>query len=421
MVISGLRWYRFTYQITDDELRIEYGLFIRKQRYISKNRIQSIDLTSSVVHRMLKLVRVDIETASSGSNAEALLSAVKIREGEQIREELSTKATVHDEIETMERTDPRYKISFKRLFLAGSTSGSIGVILAIGLFAFSELEQFVPQQFYHDTLEWLTGVSVVIILSILLFILLLLWMFGMAGTMIKYGNFTIIKKAEELFITRGLLEKKERTIPLKRIQAIRIEESIIRQPFGYVTIHAEVAGGSMDNSDGIPVLFPIMKASEVDDFLQTLLPDYGPVTVERTRIPKRSRKFYLIRAIFPVLLLSIGVGYFLTKFSWILIFLLIASLFIGSLRHHDGSYAITGKQLTVTYRRAFHKMTVIVYHKRIQSVEEKQHIIQACNNVATLKFSIIGMLGSGTHIVLKDLAEADLEQIADWYSYFSTE
>src|SRR5690625_6395978 len=115
-------------------------------------------------------------------------------------------------------------------------------------------------------------------------------MFGMAGTMIKYGNFTIIKKAEELFITRGLLEKKERTIPLKRIQAIRIEESIIRQPFGYVTIHAEVAGGSMDNSDGIPVLFPIMKASEVDDFLQTLLPDYGPVTVERTRIPKRSRK-----------------------------------------------------------------------------------------------------------------------------------
>src|SRR5690625_689702 len=55
MVISGLRWYRFTYQITDDELRIEYGLFIRKQRYISKNRIQSIDLTSIVVHRMLKL------------------------------------------------------------------------------------------------------------------------------------------------------------------------------------------------------------------------------------------------------------------------------------------------------------------------------------------------------------------------------
>src|SRR5690625_583527 len=419
MIISGLRWYRFTYRITDDELQIEYGLFIRKQRYISKNRIQSIDLTSSVVHRMLKLVRVDIETASSGSNAEALLSAVKVREGEKLREELRTKTTIYEETEVMGRVNPRYKISFKRLFLAGSTSGSIGVILAIGLFAFSELEQFVPQQFYDNAIAWLIGLSIVIILSILMIVLLVLWMLGIAGTIIKYGNFTIIKKEEELFITRGLLEKKELTIPLKRIQAIRIEESIIRQPFGYVTVHAEVAGGSMDNRDGIPVLFPILKASEVDGFLHSLLPDYGPVTTERTHIPKRSRKLYLIRAIFPVLLLSKVVGYFLTEFSWILIFLFVTSIFIGSLRHHDGGYAIEGKKLTVIYRRAFHKMTVMVYHNRIQSIEKKQHIIQARNNVATLKFSIIGMFGRGTHVVLKDLAEEDLEQIADWYSYLS--
>src|SRR5690625_138673 len=55
MIISGLRWYRFTYRITDDELQIEYGLFIRKQRYISKNRIQSIDLISCVVILILKI------------------------------------------------------------------------------------------------------------------------------------------------------------------------------------------------------------------------------------------------------------------------------------------------------------------------------------------------------------------------------
>src|SRR5690625_5903521 len=171
---------------------------------------------------MLKLVRVDIETASSGSNAEALLSAVKASEREQLREEIRTKTTIYEETEVMGRVNPRYKISFKRLFLAGSTSGSIGVILAIGLFAFSELEQFVPQQFYDNAIAWLIGLSIVIILSILMIVLLVLWMLGIAGTIIKYGNFTIIKKEEELFITRGLLEKKELTIPLKRIQAIRI-------------------------------------------------------------------------------------------------------------------------------------------------------------------------------------------------------
>src|SRR5690625_7614128 len=98
-------------------------------------------------------------------------------------------------------------------------------------------------------------------------------MFGIAGTIIKYGNFTIIKKEEELFITRGLLEKKELTIPLKRIQAIRIEESVIRQPFGYVTVHAEVAGGTKVNRDGISVFFPILKAGAVECLLDSLL-DY---------------------------------------------------------------------------------------------------------------------------------------------------
>src|SRR5690554_1937752 len=57
LIYSILSWYRFTYEITDDELRIEYGLFIRNHRYISKNRIQSIDSTSGVIHRIFKLVK----------------------------------------------------------------------------------------------------------------------------------------------------------------------------------------------------------------------------------------------------------------------------------------------------------------------------------------------------------------------------
>src|SRR5690554_1263144 len=44
-IASFLHWLRLTYSIVDDEIRIEQGVFIRKKRYISKNRIQSIDLT----------------------------------------------------------------------------------------------------------------------------------------------------------------------------------------------------------------------------------------------------------------------------------------------------------------------------------------------------------------------------------------
>src|SRR5690625_1236802 len=74
ILFHALAWYRFTYRVEENELRIEYGIFIRRKRYISKNRIQSIDLTSGVIHRIFKLVKVQIETAGSNTDAEGSLS-----------------------------------------------------------------------------------------------------------------------------------------------------------------------------------------------------------------------------------------------------------------------------------------------------------------------------------------------------------
>lgn len=78
--------------------------------------------------------------------------------------------------------------------------------------------------------------------------------------MLKYWNFTIARVDEDIVIRCGLLEKKLITIPLKRIQAVGYVENLIRQPFGYVTVIAEIAGGSNEKGEDFStVLFPIMK------------------------------------------------------------------------------------------------------------------------------------------------------------------
>lgn len=418
LTYSILSWYRFTYEITDDELRIEHGLFIRNHRSISKHRIQSIDFTSGVVHRIFKLVKVEIETAGSSSGAEASLRAVKFDEGVHIRNELKVVVNSDDETveETQELNQPMYKISFKRLFLAGTTSGSIGVLLAIIAFGASELEQFIPESFFDSTIEWIISLSIAIIITLTIFILIILWIIGIAGTMIKYGNFTIVKKENELFITRGLLEQKQLTIPISRIQAVGIREGILRQPLGYVTVFVELAGGSLEEDEGSsPVLFPLMKADEVEEFLQTLLPDYAGLPEQLTSIPKRGRKFYLIRAAFFIVLFGLGVSYFIPQFSWILIILLFASLCLGVLRHKDGGYYIDNEKLVVRYR-LLSKVTMIIYQRRIQAFEKKQHKIQSVQKLATARVSITGMLGMGTHYQIKDLDVEDVDQLGDWYS-----
>lgn len=342
LLLSVLSWYRFTYRLEAGELRMEYGVFVRKQRYISINRIQSIDLTAGVIHRMFKLVKLQIETAGSGKGAEASLNAVKLTDAMKLRNALKGSKESHQrkELDRQENSiHPSREITPKRLLLAGVTSGSAGIMIAFAAIAFSELEQFIPDHFYDWTYQWIIELGIVLIIGLAIIILFIFWLLGIAGTMIKYGKFTITKIGDELFITRGLLEKKQITIPLKRIQAIGIAESVIRQPFGFVTVFVEVAGGSLDRGEDFStVLFPIMKKDEIEPFLHEFLPNYSIESVCFEPLPKQALKFYLIRACLPILLLGGAAIYFFPQFSWLAVIVLFIAFLLGFMRYRDGGF-----------------------------------------------------------------------------------
>src|SRR5699024_6866961 len=86
LVFSFFSWMRYTYRVEEGELRIEKGIFIRKKSYISINRIHEIDFTANVLHRVLKLVQVSVDTAAGGAGE--VLSAVTVRDAEKLRKAL---------------------------------------------------------------------------------------------------------------------------------------------------------------------------------------------------------------------------------------------------------------------------------------------------------------------------------------------
>lgn len=418
IVSSVLTWLRFTYRVEDNELRIEQGVFVRKKRYISINRIHKIDLTANVIHRIFGLTKVQIDTASSGGGAEVSLSAVSLADGADLRKALITdKKTVQHDDEKVKETNPTKKITWKRLFIAGSTSGSIGFILIAILAGFSQIEELIPRSIYNSTYTWVVNLGLVFLVVFIIFILLLLWLLGIAGTMIKYGNFTIEKRENELFIKRGLLETKELTIPYDRIQAIGVEQSLIRQPFKFVRVFAIVAGGSFDNLEPFPVLFPIMREKEVEKFLNEYIPGHTiSMETKFTPLAKRGRKYFLFSQSILFFLALIPAIYFFPTYSWIVILLIVISLGFGWLQHRDGGYVIAGKQITIR-KRKLDKIIITTYHRRIQALEKKQHKLQKRENLATTGVSLIGSGGLGTHYSLKHLKDEDADRIANWYSY----
>ena len=83
IAVAIVGWLRFTYRVEDGELKIESGVFVRKNRYIRFERIHSIDVSQGIIQQLFGLVKISIETAG-GSQAEAVLSAIRKEEAERL-------------------------------------------------------------------------------------------------------------------------------------------------------------------------------------------------------------------------------------------------------------------------------------------------------------------------------------------------
>ena len=135
-----------------------------------------------------------------------------------------------------------------------ATSGGIGVVLSDAAAFLAQFDEFIP--FKKITVEaerFIQSGFLLIILSVL-FLFILAYLVATARIVLIYAHFTVKKVEEELIISRGLLEKRQLTIPLKKIQGIRIAENLIRQPLGYASVYLEYAGGSASDQDTVNVL-----------------------------------------------------------------------------------------------------------------------------------------------------------------------
>ncbi|WP_231710607.1 PH domain-containing protein [Gracilibacillus suaedae] len=426
ILFSVLSWLRYTYQLEEDQIRIEQGILIRKKRTISKHRIQSIDLSQNIIHRIFGLTKVQIETAGSDHRIDAALSAVTMADGKMLHDQLKYKKQVTETDENGEDQDlkeevheqdhPQQQITPKALFVAGSTSGSFGIILGLAGLAFSELETFIPDRFYNQATEWLFSQAVQVLIALAVVVLILLWVLGILSTIIQYWNFTITRYDKELFITRGLLEKKQSTIPLKRIQAVGIKETIIRQPLGLASVYVEIASGEIgQNQEMHTIIFPLMRKKHIASFLKELLPEYRYQPEGMVKLPTKAIPYYIIRSVITPLIATIVVAVQFTEFTWIPGIVMLLSCIYGYFQYKTTGYHIQDQQLLVQ-TRTISKDTALVPHKRLQSLQKKQHFLHQKQGLATLDTAILNKF-VGRHFIVRELRVEDVDQIADWYSY----
>ncbi len=425
-LISGVfSWWMFKYRVEGDELQIKKGVLVKSNMYMSKDRIQVIDITEGVLQRMFGLVQLEVKTAGGGTDT-ATISAISRDEAEAMRTELRNKRNgsaspgQDEDIEDSE-TDAyaenedeiisTWKLSTKDLVYAAFTSGNFGLIASILGAASGQLDEFINEETIEYVYEALPGYNdVTLIVGIVLVIFIISWALSFLGVIFRYSDFRLEKTSEELIITSGLLERKHITVPFDRIQAVRFIEGVIRQPFGYGMINVESAGYDQTQQGRSIVLVPFISASNVSAFLNEFLEEYDEPEYS-IKPPKRTLFRYLRRPNYVLILLVPIVWYFI-EYGWLSLLLIPLATYLGWLQYRDAAVGLGDRILRMRYR-VLSRTTALVKKKRVQNIESSQNPFQQMKNIQNLK-AVAASGAGGLGLEISDLDNEDSFNILRW-------
>lgn len=411
-------WWFFRFRIFEDELQIEKGIFVKKKLYLSKDRIQVIDITEGILQRLFGLVKVEVKTAGGGTET-ATISAITREEAEELRTELRKRNNgssehLEDLEEEQERKDQilsTWKLSKKDLVYAAFTSGNFGLIASILGAVSGQLSEMINEENIRFIYEIMPGYSDVTIYIVLIFaIIVVSWLLSFLGVIFTYSDFRLHKTEEELIITRGLFEKKHITVPYDRIQAIRFVEGVIRQPFGYGMIYVESAGFDQSQKGRSIVLAPYISAKAVSSFLGEFLeeyeePEYQYKPPQKALFRYIRRPNYLIFPLIPI------IWYFLSR-GWLSLILIPVLGLLGWMRYKDAAVGFDNDILRMRYR-TISRTTAIMKKNRIQVTDLSQNPFQHRKNL--INFSATAASGAGgMKFKVEDLGNEESLRIYDW-------
>lgn len=424
-LIAGVfGWWVFRYRVKNDELQIRKGVFVKNNIYMSKERIQVIDITEGLIQRLFGLVKVEIKTAGGGTES-ATISAISRDEAEALRTELRNKngqstADSEDDLEEEQADEDRildsWKLPNKDLVYAAFTSGNFGLIASILGAVSGQLNEVINEETIEYLYEILPGFNnVTMIITIVVAIIVISWTLSFLGVIFNYSDFQLQKTSKELIITSGLIERKHVTIPFDRIQAVRFVEGVIRQPFGYGMVYIESAGFNQAQKGRSIVIAPYLAADKFSEFLGDFLTEYQEPDYEFK--PESQVKFRYMRRPAYLLLVLLPFAWYFLEYGWLLVFLLPFMGLLGWMRYKDAAIGLDREYIRSRFR-SISRTTSISKRVRVQDVNLSQNPFQKRKNIYSLSTTVASGAG-GMSFEVKDLNGDACLQVYSWVTGIS--
>ena len=294
-----VKWYKETYELTEDILIITKGIFLKKVIKLPYSLIQTADITQSFLQQIFHVSQLSIDTGTM-QDSEGLKICLNESEIVKIRSFIlgttTQKEHVADEVKDV--SSYIYELSSQKLWLYCFSKSSflMASIYAIVLC-------FLLGENFFKGLNFIVTLPIGIVISLIIFVIGI-FKLGMAIKIyIGYSQYKIERQGDILHVSRGLFNKHTNSVNLTRICGLQLTQSLLQQKLKLVSVNV-IALGYGTEGEIEPTLIPMISIADFDR-LKTDLFSHFDCQEPSVKPSKKARLSYAIPLIMMIILVMI--------------------------------------------------------------------------------------------------------------------
>ncbi len=417
LLVGGIVTWRTTrYEVAGDRLEIRRGLLRRSQRTIPLERVRGVDVTSTLLHRLLgvAVVRVEAAAGSAGATEDGKLDAVSAGEADRLRRVLLHRRAVltgrgaaaspsapgepgaegdaagHERAPGAPGDDDTvtHFAMPRSWYLYGALSlGYLLTPFAVLATLFGMVQQTAGELATDYFVDWVTTSDhSLLLLSAALFagaLVLLMPVFAVVSYALTHWGFTLGERDGSLVAERGLLTRRSVTLEKRRIRGYELLDNPLERLRGAVRLRAIVTG--LGDAANRAVLLPIGPRTVVEDVVDRALALYrGGLN----RHPRAALYRRLTRSSGPfVLLLAVALAVDAAWLAWAAGVLAVLGVPLGVDRYRSLGHGHDGERVSVR-SGSLRRSQATVEHSAVIGWTWTQTLFQRPSSLADLQVTV---------------------------------
>jgi putative membrane protein len=423
MVVAIAQWHVKKYSVVGGVLLLRSGLVNQSVRVVPVTRITALAAFQSLTQRLVGVWGLNVHSPGDRNGSAVTLACLSGRRLDELRAAVETggRTTVLTNPKpgpgpsTIERylawrrtsvaSGPAHGLhviavlTTVEMLIAAVTNSTVSLILVVVLVAWFRFSDYLPiraSEFMEEIVEP-EGVVAVLITLVVVAITA-----GVVLGALRLNRFTLVRDGDVLRNSRGLFGKQTATIPVKRIQAVRIVEGLWRMLLGYCSLQVEVAGIGRTNTNQ-RMLFPLVRTDRVEALIRRALPELPWPSQPLLILPARVHRRYL------TLPLEYAMGFTLLMLflpGWwelLAIFPLPLGYVLGVARAREARWWIDDQSVVLRWRWLLDRNTVIAHRYGTHLTELSSSPWKARAGVAGFKMRF----SSGRGAEIRYMADSD--------------